>query len=107
MDKEKVAKHKIRLDAPPEAERLWHKTFTKSIRSKVLQKLVLLWYNLWIDGSSELHQAVKQRLIKNNLNPKFKVNYAYEVKPKEVMKLLNCSRRTAIEYIEALRIILI
>lgn len=101
-----MPKYKIRLDVPPEAERLWHKTFTKSVRSKVLQKLILLWYNLWIDQSLGLHKAVKKRLIEQNLNPRIKTNYAYEVKVEEVMELLHCSRQTAKEYIEALKVLL-
>ena len=43
--------------------------------------------------------------MEKGLNPKLKANYVYEVKPEEVMKILNCSRRTAVEYIDALKII--
>ena len=100
-----VGKHKIRLMVSPEVEEIWHKTFTKSIRNRVLQKLVLLWYNLWLYQDSELRQTIERRLMEKGLNPRLKANYVYEVKPEEVMKILNCSKRTAVEYIDALKII--
>ncbi len=57
-----VGKCKIRLMTSSEVEEIC-KAFTKSIRNRVLQKLVLLWYNLWLYSDSELHQTVKERIV--------------------------------------------
>ncbi len=32
-----------------------------------MQKLVLLWYNLWLYSDSELHRAVKERIMRKNI----------------------------------------
>jgi hypothetical protein len=97
-------KHKIVVSEDEGLNRLWHETFTRSVRSKVLQKLILLWFNLWIDQESELHQLVKKRILGRGL-PLVRGNFIYEVKPEEAMEILGCSKRTAIEYLNTLRIL--
>jgi hypothetical protein len=53
-------------------------------------------------SDSELNKNIR-RIIDKGLDPGFKANYIYELRPEDVMKILNCSRRTAIEYIDALK----
>lgn len=96
-----LAKHKIKLKAEADVEKFIHKHVFRSVRNKVLQKLLLLAFQLkW--SKTELYKRAAKRLVKEksllNLS-----NIAYELKPEDVMGIIGCSKRTAIEYIDALR----
>jgi hypothetical protein len=97
-----VTKHKLRVSGDEKTNEFFNK-LSRSIRNKVLQKLVLIYWNLWWREKNELHQTVEKRL--NGL-PHDGVNFAYCLKPEDVMPIIGCSRRTAIEYIDALKILM-
>jgi hypothetical protein len=72
-----------------------------SIRSKVLQKLVLLWRNFFWSYPDE----IKKRLAEKHLRID-RGNVAYALEPKDIIEVIGCSERTAKEYIQALRILM-
>jgi len=69
---------KVKLENP-EFDKLFQNTFFRSIRNKTLQKLILLYVNY-----------------------RGHVSDASEIKAKDVMDLLKCSKRTAYDYIHTL-----
>lgn len=93
--------HKIPLVGGSKFEEPIHK-FLGSIRSKVLQKLVLLWFLVVSGYASPLYQELETRVVAKGL-PACASNRLYSLTPGDVMPLIGCSRRTAIEYIQALR----
>ena len=97
------SKHKIQIAAHPKVAEFFNKHALHSIRNKVLQRLVLVWMNAWtMSSGSSLYQALDQRLKARHLIFD-KCNFAYLLSPEDVMSLLHCSKRTAREYIDALR----
>lgn len=77
------------------------------VRSKALQKLLILWYNLLYDvENSPFAKKVYERIKAEN--PKVaatKENILIHLSADEVAELLNVSRRTARDYIYTLRAI--
>jgi hypothetical protein len=70
-----------------------------AIRNKVLQKVVLLNFNIFILPleNNPLRQGIEERLRAKNVNVNHRA-IAWEITPEEVMKVLLVSRRTAQEY---------
>ena len=96
-------KHNIELDISPEAQEYIRDWVFRSVRSKVLQKLLLIWFLLWMLGNrSSLHRKVKKRLLKKYDPYLRKDDYATEISLEEIMEIIHCSKRTAIEYQDAL-----
>jgi len=96
-----LAKHKIKLEAEADVEKFIHKHVFRSVRNKVLQKLLLLAFQLkW--SETELYKKAAKRLAEKKLLLNLS-NVTYELEPEDVMGIIGCSKRTAIEYIDALR----
>jgi len=91
----------IRIRGDPKVEEYIHKHVFHSVRNRVLQKLLLLYFNLW-GFETELHEKVEKRLADKKLVHD-KASFAYEITPEEVSEVIGCSRRTAIEYVDALK----
>lgn len=98
-----MAKHKLAISNPT-AEKFIHKHYFRSIRNKVLQKLVLLFCNFWLSREQPLYQEITKRLNEQGLSNDL-CNIVYELKPEDVMPIIGCSKRTAVEYIQALRVL--
>jgi hypothetical protein len=76
----------------------------RSIRTKTLGKLVVLYWHFLSDWNCQASRNVIQRERKKNPCLRLdRSNVAYALKPQDVMPVLHCSRRTAIDYIQALR----
>lgn len=97
----KIAKYKMSI-TPSETEEFIHKHVFRSIRTKSLQKLVLIWHNLNYSRNCPLRQEIVKRLREKEL-PSCLENIVWELKPKDVMQVIPCSKRTALDYIYALR----
>ena len=87
-----------------EACRQFKKAVIRSVRQATLQRLLLLWYALFIEKDSWIRRKVEERLTEKGLLID-RENIAYELKPEDVMQFLNCSKRTAIDYIQTLQIL--
>lgn len=96
-----MVKHKLKL-GDETAESVIHKTVFHSIRNKVLQKLVLIWFNAFYSREMELNKRLSKRLAEQGL-PHSKENLAFALTPEDIMEIIHCSKRTAIEYRDALR----
>jgi hypothetical protein len=101
-----MGKHHIVLstDNTPRAEFI-HKIFFHSIRNKVLQKSVLVYYNFFYETEGENGKRLKERLSQRRL-PWNKGNVAYSLLPEDIMQVLSCSERTAKEYIDFFRAVM-
>lgn len=75
------------------------------VRSKALQKLLILWYNLLYDvEGSLLAKKVYERVMARNPKATLtKENILIHLNAEDVAELLNVSERTARDYIYALR----
>lgn len=93
-----MAKHKIPIKTDWKTKRYLDKFFFRSIRSKVLQKMVLLYYNFFYQKDKE----VAKRLSEVGL-PWNKENVAWELKTDDIIRIIGCSERTAKEYIDAFK----
>ena len=98
----KLAKHKIRIEEGWSTNELTHKYLFKSIRSKVLQRLVLLAYNATHSRELTLCRDIQKRLTEKGYVWNYS-NVASELTPEDVMTVIPCKERTAKEYIDALR----
>mgnify|MGYP001065651556 CR=1 FL=1 len=96
-----MAKHKIKLKAEADVEKFIHKHVFGSVRNKVLQKLLLLAFQLK-RSETELYKGAAKRLVEKKLLLNL-ASIAYELEPEDIMGIIGCSERTAIEYIDALR----
>jgi hypothetical protein len=76
-----------------------------SVRNKVLQKLLLLKFLLivGIPGYEEALRGPMERRLKEKGLPVNDSNLVYDLKPEDIMPLIGVSRRTALEYLQALR----
>ena len=85
-----------------------HKRIFKSIRSKSLQKLLLVWF-LLLDpkhrGHGDLCEMLRKRAKEDDHKPFLRrsLDLASYLKPEDVMIILNCSKRTAIDYIQTIQ----
>jgi hypothetical protein len=79
-----------------------------SIRSKTLMKLLLLTF-VFINQDSEMAQKILARQRREtgqkHLWARYAINFAWSLRPQDVMPVIHCSQRTAIDYIEALRLL--
>lgn len=76
--------------------------YSKNIRPKSLQKLVLLWYVLTLGDIRFEH--IRGEILKRAGGFTYR-GMVHALTPEEVMQILSCSRRTAIDYIETLKAI--
>jgi len=97
-----MAKHKLPLN-DPEVEKFFHEKFVHCIRSHVLQRLLLIDFLLSF-RHIPFRKKIERRLEDKNL-PANKTNLAYELKPKDIMEVLGCSRRMAFDYMSAMRVL--
>jgi hypothetical protein len=115
--KKVYAKHKmlvIGAAGDEEANEILHKHLFKSVRNKVLQKLLLVNFVCLECKSSPIYKELWERYehknrtnenllawknISNNLYPS---DLLAVLKPEDVMKVIGCNRRTAAEYKDAL-----
>lgn len=89
-------------------EEYFHKSVFKSIRCKTFQKLLLIWF-LLLDpkemGYGTLCDRLRMRAKEDN--PKTiltrSLELAFHLKPEDIMEVLNCSKRTAIDYIQTVQ----
>jgi hypothetical protein len=85
-----------------------HKHVFKSIRSKSLQKLLLVWF-LLLDpkdmGHGDLCDLLRKRAKGDDHKPFLRrsLDLASYLKSEDVMIILNCSKRTAIDYIQTIQ----
>jgi hypothetical protein len=76
----------------------------KSIRTKTLGKLVLLYWHFLYDRNCEASRKILERERRRQPYLRFdKSNIVYELRPEDIIPVLHCSRRTAVDYIQALR----
>ena len=101
MAKEDVAKGDITKLAPLDEYNLIA-VYLKGVRTQCLQRFLTISYYLFISRDNPLRKAVAARLAEKDL-PESRVNLAFELKAREVMRLISCSRRTAFDYIRALQ----
>lgn len=104
MPKKQKLKHRIPLDLPAKEKKKVYKTLFGSIRNKVLQKLIILWYNACWTPQSKLGKRLRARLRRKEW-PISPDRLAKELTLEDVMELLHVSKRTAREYRDALQII--
>ena len=89
-------------------EDYFHKRVFKSIRCKTFQKLLLIWF-LLLDpkemGYGTLCDRLRRRAKENNPKTIFtrSLDLAYHLQPEDIMEILNCSKRTAIDYIQTVQ----
>ena len=97
----KFAKHKFQL-GNDRWTTFFQRTILHSVRSKVLQNLCFLWF--LIEGSVEtsLYEKLCIRLKEKEIRLT-RSNLVYALELKDVMEVLQVSKRTAKEYIDALR----
>jgi hypothetical protein len=85
-----------------------------SVRSRVLQKLLVLWFVFCVNRGAEdnpqpVYREVVSRYKEKHKDDEIKfpvtrVEVLYELKPDDIRKVIgSCSDRTAAEYIDALR----
>jgi len=94
--------HKITSDEE------FNKVILGCIRSKVLQKLLIVYWDVLYDiNRSPIAKKAFERLKKKEPYVAFnRVSVAYALQPEDIMDIIKVSRRTAWEYIKALREIL-
>ena len=79
-------------------------SMSHSVRSKVLQKLLILDFVIFEcpRNLSPQRQDIQKRLLEKRMNDT-NMNVCEELTLEEVMEILKVSKRTAMEYKEALR----
>ena len=91
-----------------QVEEYIHKRVFKSIRSKSLQKLLLVWF-LLLDpkhmGHGDLCDLLGKRAEEDDHKPFLRrsLDLASYLRSEDVMMILNCSKRTAIDYIQTIQ----
>jgi hypothetical protein len=83
----------------------FNKAILRSVRSKVLQKLLIVWWNIFYDlNNSTVALNAFKRAKEKNPNLIFDMgNVAYSLRPEDIMDMIHVSRRTAVEYIQVFR----
>lgn len=79
----------------------------RPIRSKTLQRLLLVWYNIFYDyRNSPVAAKIMEREREKEPNLSFKLRtIAWSLRPKDVAEMLKISERQAREYVKFFRII--
>jgi hypothetical protein len=77
----------------------------KGIQTKTLQKLLLIWYNVFHDmKNSPIAPKIYERALKKQPTVSFtRRNIAYEMEPGDVASFLKISKRRARDYIKVFR----
>lgn len=77
------------------------------IRSKTLQRLLLVWYNVFYDyQNSPVAAKIMERGREKEPNLSFKLRaIAWSLQPKDVAEMLKITERQAYEYVSFFRII--
>lgn len=99
-----MGKHHIKINCDEATKRLLLSKLFLSIRSKVLQKLLLLWYNAY--SKSSLRKKLMERLVSQGIAVN-RANLVRVLTPSDVIPIIHCSKRTAIEYIDALKVLMV
>jgi hypothetical protein len=83
----------------------FNKVVLGSVRNRVLQKLLVVWWNVFYDmnNSPVAINAFKRSREKKPYISFNEGNVAYALHPEDIMGLIKVSRRTAWEYIHVLR----
>jgi hypothetical protein len=107
LEELELAKHHLQISlngeiATPEKNPRLYRSYFRSIRSKVLQKLAFIYWEIFIGKETPVRERVKSRLEEKGL-PDTIGNIAFELQPKDIQDLIGCSERTAKEYICILR----
>ena len=88
---------------------IFHKYVFKSVRNRVLQQLMILFYVYMYNQKSEGWKILATRYRKEVPGDTKRVHNLISrleyLKPEDVMQVIGCSKRTAIEYIQALHFI--
>ena len=82
----------------------WFNLRKKSVRSNVLKKLLFIYFYYFWDPYSEQTDELFRR-PENRHVYRDKCNIAYALSEEDIMKRLGCSKRTAREYLDTLRIL--
>jgi hypothetical protein len=100
------AKHKLQF-VDQDTNDTAHKYMFKSVRSQVLQKLMVIWYIWFYSSKSGGGAELYKRYLKTYKSEPPNIGSLLEcLKPEDVMETIGGSnRRTAIEYIQALKFI--
>lgn len=98
-----MGKHHIKIKCDEATKRLLISKLFLSVRSQVLQKLLLLWFNVYF---RELQGKLVERLVSQGVVVN-RANLVRVLTSSDVMPMLHCSKRTAIEYIDALKVLMI
>jgi len=104
MPKEPISKHRIPLGLPAKEQKQVYKTLFKSVRSKVLQNLLMLWYNIY-QKKSKLGKRLRRRLRRKGY-PISMDRLVRELTIEDVMGVISVSPRTAREYRDALQVMM-
>lgn len=83
----------------------FNKVILGSVRSKVLQKPLIVWWNVFYDihRSAVALNAFKRAKEKEPHLAFSLINVAYCLRPEDIMDMIQVSRRTAAEYIHVFR----
>jgi hypothetical protein len=84
----------------------FNKAVIGCVRSKVLQRLLIIYWNVFYDmHESEIAKRAFERLKKKEHHDLIfaPVNVAYGLRPEDIMPFLHVSKRTAWEYIKVFR----
>lgn len=83
----------------------FNKVILGSVRSKVLQKLLIVWWNVFYDiHRSAVALNAFKRAEEKQPHLFFNAgNVAFCLRPEDIMDMIQVSRRTAAEYIQVFR----
>lgn len=98
-----MGKHHININCDEATKRLLISKLFLSVRSQVLQKLLLLWFNVYF---RDLQGKLMERLVSQGVVVN-RANLVRVLTSSDVMPMLHCSKRTAIEYIDALKVLMV
>ena len=93
-----MGKHHLQIDASEQETAFIHKFVFRSVRNKVLQKLLLINYNLFYETQNPILERINKRLHEQHILSN-KSNISWELKPEDITDIIGCSQRTAKEYI--------
>jgi len=86
----------------PEDDPEFYRAYFGSIRNKVLQKFVFLWFQVLYGSPTVLRQKISAELKEEGYSDSDS-NIVWALKCSDVQELIGCSERTAKEYLAALR----
>ena len=96
----------MKTSTKTEGKNPYQTTLFCSIKNKALLRVAVIYYNFYFDTSTGPLKAVKMRLLEKKLSIT-NAAIAFEMTPSDVMPFLGCSKRTAQECIDLLRLLMI